>query len=456
MRAAIYTRISQDRHGDQLGVRRQERDCRDLAARYGWKVAEVYVDDDRSAYSGKPRPGYQAMLTAVKNGEIDAILAWHPDRLHRSPRELEDFIDLLDASGCRVATVQAGEIDLATPAGRMTARVVGAVARHESEHKSARIRAKQAELAEAGKLSGGGTRPFGYEPDRLTIRESEAEVIREVARRLLAGEAIRGVIADLTARGITPVGGQRWRTTSVRRIMLSPRIAGLRSLRGRTFPAVWPAIIDADTHLRLVALLTDPARRMGTGSRSYLLTGGLAVCGRCGAKLVARPRGDGRRAYVCAKGVDFDGCGRLGALAATLEAEVVARLLDRVNAPLPTVERDHRGGVEVEIQQIEERRAQLATDHYADRLIDRTQFLAASAALDERVAALRRRLVRDVTEAQHDAVRADSDRLAQRWPDMPFDRQRAVLSAWIDKVIVMPAVKGRNFFDPARVQISWR
>ena len=38
--------------------------------------------------------------------------------------------------------------------------------------------------------------------------------------------------------------------------------AGLREWQGRTYPAAgWPAILDVDTHERLVRLFADPARR---------------------------------------------------------------------------------------------------------------------------------------------------------------------------------------------------
>ncbi|WP_234384634.1 recombinase family protein [Streptomyces sp. MMG1121] len=59
------------------------------------------------------------------------------DRLTRSPRELEDVIDLADRQGVELAVVS-GEIDLATPTGRMVARMLGAAARHEAEHKPER------------------------------------------------------------------------------------------------------------------------------------------------------------------------------------------------------------------------------------------------------------------------------------------------------------------------------
>jgi hypothetical protein len=40
------------------------------------------------------------------------VVTWHPDRLHRAPRELEDFVDLVEATGATVATVTAGDTDL--------------------------------------------------------------------------------------------------------------------------------------------------------------------------------------------------------------------------------------------------------------------------------------------------------------------------------------------------------
>ena len=120
--AVIYTRISDDRQGAGMGVARQEESCRELCDRNGWEVFDVFSDNDVSAYSGKRRNGYEELLDVVRDGKVDAIVAWHLDRLHRSPRELEDFIDLIDQSGATVATVKAGPLDLSNPSGRMVAR----------------------------------------------------------------------------------------------------------------------------------------------------------------------------------------------------------------------------------------------------------------------------------------------------------------------------------------------
>ena len=66
------------------------------------------------------------------------------------------------------------------------------------------------ELARSGQNSGGGSRPFGFESDRVTVRAGEAKIIRELAERLLAGEALRSLCADLNMRGVRTTTGGEW------------------------------------------------------------------------------------------------------------------------------------------------------------------------------------------------------------------------------------------------------
>src|SRR3974377_2609679 len=91
--AAIYCRISLDRNGEGRGVERQEALCRRLAKERGWPVAEVYVDNDRSAYSGKPRPGYQRMLADIEAGLRGAGGCVDLDKLTRRPAALDTVLD---------------------------------------------------------------------------------------------------------------------------------------------------------------------------------------------------------------------------------------------------------------------------------------------------------------------------------------------------------------------------
>lgn len=460
-RAAIYCRISRDPSGDMLGVQRQEKACRELCEKNGWTPVEpIYVDDDRSAYSGKPRPGYVALLDAVKAHKVDVVVAWAPDRLTRSTLDLESLIDTVEAAKVDIATVQSGVYDLSTPSGRMSARVVGAVARYESEHKSARLRAKAAEIAATGRVGGGGSRPYGFDDDRRTHRRSEAKIIREVAGRIVAGETIRGVVADLNRRGVPTVSGKAWTVTSLHRILIAPRTAGLRQHQGQTIgKAEWKPILDETTHHQLRAILLDPERRKNHTARKYLLTGYLR-CGLCDAKLVARPRSDKARCYVCASGPGFGGCGKIRSLSEPLEDLVAAMIAEAVDsgalAAASTAEpTDDDIATTVEITRLDAELDALADD-YADGAISRDAYKKAAARLEARRVDAQQALSASATQDRRSGVLTDPVPLGQRWPDMNFDQRRVVVDAVVDRIVVGPAVRGRNFFDPDRVSIVWR
>jgi site-specific DNA recombinase len=89
----------------------------------------------------------------------------------------------------------------------------------------------------------------------------------------------------------------------IRRVLISPRIAGLREHNGEVVgKAVWPAIIDEATHDRLVGLLKDPSRRpLSYGRPRVHPLAGLVYCGSCGGRLVSYLQPRQARGYGCRK-----------------------------------------------------------------------------------------------------------------------------------------------------------
>lgn len=303
--AVIYCRISEDRVGAGVGAGQQEADCRALAEQLGWEVVDLYVDNDISAYSGKTRPAYRAMLERLNAGGVGSVLAWHTDRLHRSPSELEEYIDVCERGGVTTQTVQAGEIDLGTPSGRAVARTLGAWARFESEHKSERVRASMRRRTAEGRF-GGGTRPFGWDKHGMTVLPEEAEVIREASRRLLAGESVTSLAKELRARDVRGPRGGVIENSTLRGFLLRPRNAGLIVSHGEIIGrGQWQPIVAEDTFYAVRDLLTAPGRRTNAGAPRVRWFGSMLYrCGRCGAPMITskRPEGNGRitgRVYVC-------------------------------------------------------------------------------------------------------------------------------------------------------------
>lgn len=263
-------------------------------------MAKVYTDNDISAYRGKRRPGYQAMLEAVKAHEVDGLICWHNDRLHRHQRELEDFIDLIDNTAIPVVTVTAGPFDLSTASGKMTARILGAVARQESEHKAERQRAKHAQLIEMGAPSA-GSRCFGLSPLKrdeqgrayCELVPEEAEAVRQAARDLIEGASVLSICRRWKAQGLVGTRGKPVSPHGVAAIMTSEWVAGRR---GGKPTDRWPAILDEQTW-RLVSALIK-GRATGRAYPKTLLSG-IATCGLCGHTLVSRPKAGGQGCYVC-------------------------------------------------------------------------------------------------------------------------------------------------------------
>jgi site-specific DNA recombinase len=463
--AAIYTRISSDPRGEGLGVARQLDDCRELIEVRGYQVFGIYEDNDVSAFSGKHRPEYSRMMADVSAGRIDVVVTWDADRLHRNPSELEDFISVVEEADCKVETVRSGLYDLTTDDGRFVARIVGAVARKESEQKSARLRRKHLEIAKEGKISGGGTRPFGFTKDRMTIVEAEAVLIRDAAERVMAGMTLGGIVKDWDRKGIRTSTGKSWRPVTLRRMLTSARIAGIRELRDEVeTDAVWPAIISKAELIRLRKILLDPQRRRNHGSTRYLLTGGLVTCGLCGSNLVARPRGDKKRCYVCASDPGIGGCGKIRSLAEPLEAAVVEMIFLALDDEAFTSLLLFRGENVNEVAASALQELHDAKDELSDvdemlgaGEISRSSYVEVSRKIKKRIEAAESRIPSSPNSDALRLIGGGVSSLRESWENLPIESQRAIVFLLIEEIPVMPAVKGRNFFDASRIGVpKWR
>lgn len=486
-RAFIYTRISQDRERAGLGVLRQREDCEALAERRGLTVVEVFTDDDVSAYSGAERPQYKAMLERL--GEVEAVIVYHPDRLHRSPIELEAWIDATGGKGTakvRTLTVQAGDLDLNTANGRMVARITGDVARHESEQKSERVQRKMAELARAGKWTG-GTRPFGWNvtDSLLVVNETEAEVVRETTAAVIRGESLGSLVRSLNERGILTTAGKPWGYAQLRQMLLRPRNAGIATLKGAEVGRTEaPALVSEAQYRAVVGILSDPKRRRSQTNKARYLLGGIARC-ECGelvrSSTVTNRRGEKLPTYRC----PVRGKGHVGK-----RIEYVDRLVaehagtDRLFALERAAKRGRDATLEAERLELEAERIVLA-----NRGEDIARKIAAGDILPDLIAtvnadlkARREDLQRRMAEVElrsarppvspssfsellkspdfwrnsRGSWRARVKRAASQWSALTIDERRDWLRANYEITLLRSNGARAREFDPSTVRIEWK
>ena len=451
MTAIIYTRQSLDKTGTEAGVTRQLKDCRALAKRKGLDVIAELSDNDISATTGVRRPSFDSLLQLIENGAADTVIVWHPDRLYRKLTDLVKITEIAQRHGLTIATVQAGDVDLNTPSGRMSASILGAVATHEGEHRTERQRASYRQRAEAGEWHF-SRRPFGYKREGGSVVQvpAEADVLRDVLTRYYAEETPRhAIMRDLNARGILTPMGKPWGIIQVRDLLTNSRYAGISSYNGTEVgKGAWVPIVDEATWRAWQSGAAKRKRKSTFTAAKYLLTG-IARCGVCSGVIYVKHRPDGRLSYSC----NENGCVQrsVNAVDDLVEQIVVARLQrpDAVESLRPrTAPMEHLYAERADAQSRLDDLAELIADGTlsAQAVRDAAKPLRATIKrIDERTAAGEVAAVIPL-----DLLTGDVPR---KWAALSLTGKRAAIRALVDVRISRQG--NTRVFDPEAVTIEW-
>lgn len=445
MRAAIYVRISRDYAGEALGVRRQTEDCRKLADSLDWEIAQIYTDNDMSATKGV-RPGYRQMLTDIRAGHINAIIAWHPDRLYRRVTDLGELVDVAKAHDVQIGTVNAGHIDLTSPTGRLVAGLLAQVATYEVEHKSERWARSWRQGRELGAWPRTGTRLFGYTRDGEII-PAEAAVTRRMAADVLAGISNEAITRWLADEGWRASRGREWTVATLKQYLKNPRLAGWSTLGGEIVgEGQWEPLLDREDWQAIRALL-DGRTRAYVPRKSLL--NGLIFCGvpGCGHRLVTGSQ-RGKRTYCCPKRPGMRGCGGVSVNAEPVEDMVEAYAAARLDDP-KTLEalvdvRSPETSSQGEVIELQLRIKEL------EQQLDRpgTPVAMILAAVD-RAKARQEELLSKIGAQPRVSVPSGGS----PWPS-DLHRRRALVDLAVRRVEVAPSLRrGGPRFNPERVRI---
>jgi DNA invertase Pin-like site-specific DNA recombinase len=465
-----YLRISVDDDPDRPSTspERQLEDIRRLAENKGWVVAEVYEDRDLSAWRRNvKRPGYERMLEDLKAGHIGGVVIWKLDRLVRRITEFSRFWNVCESAGAILAAVN-DPIDTSTPLGLAVVYLLVAVAETESRNTSLRTTRAEQEKAKHGVPKITSVRPYGFTADWSAIVPEEAEIIREAADRILAGESLKSVCVDLNERHVpTSNNGDGWRPFTLRYLLTSPRLWGQRIYKGEIVgPGSWPAILDADTGEKLVALFSSRSTGKGGPPRRALLSG-ILHCGNCGQVMKAGRNGrqpgttgpetedeaEARRRYVCPS--KPEGCGTISIKAVPVEQYLTEAVLTALAGPM--LQQHLRQGDDeavnataAELEALRNRLTELA-EMWSVGEITRAEWLAARRPMQARVEAIEQQLAQQVHGNPLAALIGVND-IRQTWDDELDDEQRrAIMLAVLERVDVQKASYRGEPFSPDRV-----
>lgn len=455
-RAAVYCRISDDKNKDEEGVARQEEHCRGICDRMTLALTSdhVYIDNSRSAWKrNRKRPGWDAMLEAAGRGEIDVIVCYHPDRLMRQPRDLEDLLNIAQDHNIRLVGNANGR-DLSNPDDVFMLRIEVAHACRSSDDTSRRMKDKLRSNAEKGKPHG-GMRPYGFQnQDRTKLVPEEADVIRDICKRLLCGESISSITAKLNAAKIPTSTGKEWAPGTIRKLMDTPRIAGFRVYHDQVIKGEWPAIISPGEWEELQLLSEHRAARWEQNMKKthpYVLRG-VVRCSLCGHGMVGDMTGN-VPGYKCKGGGKFrrddQGCNGLRITAKPLEEAVedfARRFLARTDLTSTQRMRSSVDAVAAErIATLEAKLLELA-EMFATEDMSRLEYEAARRRVRDELGQLRAlTVVRP--------IRALDGVSSETFGALPPERKNAAYRALLDSVTILPATPPINRWNPERIKI---
>lgn len=287
-RVLIYARVSTDL---QKSIPGQLAELRRYAEGQGWEVAGEFVDEGESG-AKLSRPGLKSLLDACEKEDVYAVLVVDQDRLSRlEPIEWEVVKRVLRENDVLLVTPM-GAINLGSEDDEFVADLLNLLARRERKKINRRLSRGHREKALRGEWD--GPVPLGYRYDpatkRLVPHGEEAELVREVFRRYLAGYGCASICRWLAAQGVRGKRGGIISPSGLRRILTNPVYIGVRRWRSRLgvveVPGQ-PALLDEATFAAVQDLMRRRREDLAYRRRpsGVGLLRGILYCGLCGDRM---------------------------------------------------------------------------------------------------------------------------------------------------------------------------
>lgn len=491
-RAILLGRLSDNREDDEvltedgipLALEDQLERMQERTRELGWTAWKVIKNPRLSAYKKRMvtlpdgrrdyrvfRPDLREALDDLASGRANAMVCLDLDRAFRDPQDLRDLINVVEYSKHSIIVESVtGSLHMEKGFDNFDAEIRVLVANKSSRDTARRVASSRKKRAYAGKF-GGGRRPFGFEPDGITVRQAEADVVADCSRRVLEIDSktkkptsLRSLVRELEAGGVPTVTGAKWSTRALKGILLRPRNVGQMEYRGEEVgKAPWEAIVPDEVFRAVCRLLDDPSRGTNSGAPPRYLGSGLYLCGVCKDGTKCEVNGGTKRGprYRCKSSAGSHLTRNVAQLDQFVQDALVARLcvpgvierfLNRTRA-LPV---EDVAALRAEAKGIRIRINGLAKDRALGD-IDREAMVEGTKAGQARLAVIRDLLADDTVDSPL-KVFADADgpdEVLAIWEGQPLSTQRSILRAVMVVTVYVTGHKGR-YFDPSAIDLAWQ
>ena len=230
LRVAAYCRVSTDSEEQLTSYQNQLAYYTEkIMKEPGWTMAGMFADEGITGTSATKRKEFLRMIRQCRQGKIDLILTKSVSRFARNTVDTLNYTRELRSLGIPVI-FEEQNINSIHPESEFLITLHGAFAQAESENTSSRVRWGKRQSMKAGHVTMQYQKLLGYErgPDgRPKIVPEQAEIVRFLYQRCLAGDTLRSIKEQLEAQGfLTAAGRSEWSLSNIKSILTNEKYCG--------------------------------------------------------------------------------------------------------------------------------------------------------------------------------------------------------------------------------------
>lgn len=230
LRVAAYCRVSTDSDEQEMSFDAQRTYYTDKIMRNPeWTLAGIFADEGKSGTQASKRKDFMRMIRLCRQGKIDMILTKSVSRFARNTVDCLNYVRELKSLNIPVIFEKEG-LNTMHMTSEIYISMHGIFAQSESESISGNVRIGKQIAAKNGSVTISYKSFLGYQkgPDgKPEIVPEQAEIVRLIYSRFLAGDSQKQIKDLLEAKGIlSPMGKPQWTVTTIRSILSNEKYKG--------------------------------------------------------------------------------------------------------------------------------------------------------------------------------------------------------------------------------------